>query len=137
MVGNPLGTVIRDLLSNMVGNPLDTVIRDLLSNMVGNSLGTVIRDLLSNMVGNPLGAVIRDLLGNMVGNPLGTVIRDSLSNMVGNLQRIVSLVPNMEGDPHQPFDRDHFQRKSLQVLWEPFKRLVFHNFLSDDLNEGF
>ena len=35
MVGNPLGNVMRDLLSNMVGNPLGNVMRDLLSNMVG------------------------------------------------------------------------------------------------------
>ena len=83
--------------------------------MVGFPLGTVVRDLLGTMVGNPLGTVTSDLLSTMVGNPLGTVARDLLSNMVGNPQRIFPLVPNMEGDPHPPFDRVHFQRKSLEV----------------------
>ena len=65
------------------------------------------------MVGNPFKPVMRDLLSTMVGNSFGTVLRDLLSNMVGDLQRMFSLVPNMEGDPHPPFDRDHFQRKII------------------------
>ena len=40
------------LFSNMVGNPLNTVMRDLLSAMVGNPPCTVMRNLLSDMVGN-------------------------------------------------------------------------------------
>ena len=67
------------------------------------------------MVGNPLGDVMSDLLSNMVGNPLGNVMSDLLSNMVGNPERIFPLVLNMESDPPPPFDRDHSQRKSLQV----------------------
>ena len=74
--------------------------------MVGTPLGAVMRDLLSAMVGNPSGTVMRDLLSTMVGNPPGTAMRDLLSNMVGNLQRTFSLVPNMEGDPPRPLDRD-------------------------------
>ena len=70
--------------------------------------------LFGNTVGNPLDNVMSDLLSNMVGNPLDNVMNDLLSDMVGNPQRIFSLLPNMEGDPHLPFDRDHFQRISCK-----------------------